>query len=224
MVTYTEFSVLPGDSEGIRKTLDGLLNAFLKDKSKKLLNERDMKIEGYAGRELLVEDGDNFLACRTFLTRTRAYEIMLYVPRQSAFKSGRASSDRSDFTDSYELISTQFFDSFKLMNGGSATPVNESSVTTDGRTKIVSGGVINGKAISLPRPIYPSLAQSRGVHGTVSVQVTIDEEGKVIEAKALSGHPLLRDAAVKAALKARFTITRLEGLAVKVAGTINYNF
>ena len=63
----------------------------------------------------------------------------------------------------------------------------------------VNGGVLNGKAISLPKPGYPEAAKSNGVGGAVSVQVLIDEQGKVITAGAVSGHPILHDAARDAA-------------------------
>jgi protein TonB len=88
----------------------------------------------------------------------------------------------------------------------------------------ISGGVLNGKAISLPKPAYPPIAKSAHAAGTVVVQVTIDETGKVISAKAISGHPLLQQAAVQAAYQARFSPTQLSGQPVKVTGQINYNF
>ena len=53
-------------------------------------------------------------------------------------------------------------------------------------------GVINGKATYLPVPAYPAPATALNLQGKVDVQVTIDETGKVISAKAASGHPLLR--------------------------------
>ncbi len=90
--------------------------------------------------------------------------------------------------------------------------------------KVVSKGVITGEAISLPRPAYPPLAKQMRVQGTVSVQVLIDETGKVISAKALSGNPALLHAAQKAALDARFKPTRLSDQPVKVSGVITYNF
>lgn len=89
---------------------------------------------------------------------------------------------------------------------------------------VVSGGVLNGKAISLPKPPYPPIAKTARASGTVTVQVMIDENGHVISASAVSGHPLLRAAAVAAARGARFTPTKLSGQPVKVSGVINYNF
>ena len=88
----------------------------------------------------------------------------------------------------------------------------------------ISGGVLNGKATSLPRPAYPAIARAARASGTVTVQVTIDETGKVASARAVSGHPLLQQAAVQAAYGARFSPTLLSGQPVKVTGVITYNF
>jgi protein TonB len=88
----------------------------------------------------------------------------------------------------------------------------------------ISGGVLNGKAISLPKPPYPPIARAARAAGTVTVQVTIDESGKVISARAVGGHPLLQQAAVQAAYGARFSPTQLSGQPVKVTGIITYNF
>ncbi len=52
----------------------------------------------------------------------------------------------------------------------------------------------------------------------------LDETGKVVAATASSGPAILRDAAVQAALKARFSPTKLSGQPVKVSGMINYKF
>jgi protein TonB len=88
----------------------------------------------------------------------------------------------------------------------------------------ISGGVLNGKAISLPKPSYPPIARQAHASGQVVVQVTIDENGNVISARAVSGHPLLQAAAVAAAHGARFSPTKLSGQPVKVTGVITYNF
>ena len=60
--------------------------------------------------------------------------------------------------------------------------------------------------------------------GSVNVQVMIDESGRVISAKAVSGNPLLRLAAENAARNSRFTPTLLSNVPVKVTGVIVYNF
>lgn len=88
----------------------------------------------------------------------------------------------------------------------------------------ISGGVLNGRAIKLPKPKYPKAARESGASGTVVIRVLIDENGKVIDAKAISGHPDLREASEEAASRAEFTPTTLAGRPVKVSGTIQYNF
>lgn len=97
---------------------------------------------------------------------------------------------------------------------------NDSRKTPDS----ISGGVLNGKALSLPKPAYPMEARAERAGGAVTVQVTIDEEGNVISANAASGHPLLHEASEQAARRAKFSPTLVEGNPVKVTGVIVYNF
>ena len=84
--------------------------------------------------------------------------------------------------------------------------------------------IINGEALSLPKPPYPPIAKRLGIQGTVNVQVLVDETGKVISAKAVAGNPALTRAAQQAALNARFSPTMIGEQAVKVSGIIIYNF
>ena len=58
-------------------------------------------------------------------------------------------------------------------------------------------------------PAYPAIAKQAHASGTVVVQVTIDENGSVISAHAVSGHPLLQAVCVGAARQARFSPTKL---------------
>ena len=89
---------------------------------------------------------------------------------------------------------------------------------------VVSKKVLNSEAITLPKPIYPSLARQIRLQGQVVVQVLIDERGKVISAQTVSGHDLLTLAAKNAAMQARFTPTMIGDQPVKVSGVIIYNF
>ena len=83
----------------------------------------------------------------------------------------------------------------------------------------LNGGVLNGMAVSLPRPIYPPMAKQIGAAGEVRVQVAVDGNGNVVSARAVSGHPLLRSAAETAARQSRM---RLD--AANTTGQIVYNF
>ncbi|MEO6723879.1 MAG: energy transducer TonB, partial [Blastocatellia bacterium] len=88
----------------------------------------------------------------------------------------------------------------------------------------VSGGVLQGNAIKKPQPAYPAVAKAAKASGPVQVQITISEEGKVIDAAAISGHPLLRDASLEAARQWEFKPTELSGVPVKVQGVLTFNF
>lgn len=87
--------------------------------------------------------------------------------------------------------------------------------------KFVPGGIVNGKATQLPKPVYPKEAKDFCADGKVEVEVLIGEDGKVISAKAISGDELLQNSAVEAAQKAKFGRTA-DGLPVK--GVVVYNF
>jgi protein TonB len=84
--------------------------------------------------------------------------------------------------------------------------------------------VLQGSATRRVEPSYPALAKAARVSGAVVVEVTVDEAGSVIQARAVSGHPLLKEAAVAAARGWRFSPTLLTGTPVKVIGTITFNF
>ena len=108
--------------------------------------------------------------------------------------------------------------------GDDAPPPPPPAPTPPPKKTVVSGGVLNGKAISKPPPAYPPIAKAARAQGTVTVQILVDESGRVVSASAVSGHPLLQQAAVAAARNARFSPTLLSGQPVKVSGVITYNF
>ena len=88
----------------------------------------------------------------------------------------------------------------------------------------VASSVISSKIITKPAPAYPVIAKQVGAQGAVTVEILIDEQGRVVSAHATSGHPLLRTAAQQSAYQARFSPTSIAGQPVKVSGIITYNF
>lgn len=107
--------------------------------------------------------------------------------------------------------------------GGDAKAV-DATPKKPGEKAPINGGMLNGKAISLPQPEYPAIAEQAHAGGLVIVQVVIDEIGNVISAHATQGHPLLQSAAVAAARQAKFAPTSLMGEPIKVSGILTYNF
>jgi TonB family protein len=88
----------------------------------------------------------------------------------------------------------------------------------------ISAGVLNDKASSLPQPAFPAIAKAAHASGAVTVEIVVDENGQVVAAHAVAGHPLLQAAAVTAARQASFKPTRLNGEPVRVAGVLIYDF
>jgi TonB family protein len=101
---------------------------------------------------------------------------------------------------------------------------NPRILTDDKLPNPIGGGVLNGKATSLPKPAYPAAARAVRAGGAVNIQVLIDTDGTVFSAEPVAGHPLLRSAAKAAACGSRFTPILLSGQPVRVAGIITYNF
>lgn len=100
----------------------------------------------------------------------------------------------------------------------------ESRKKKEDRNPGVVEDYLNGRALVLPKPPYPAAAKNDRVEGTVIVRVNINESGDVTLAWAVCGPPLLRDAAVIAASKARFSPTSFDGKPIVVTGIINYHF
>ncbi|MEO7674877.1 MAG: energy transducer TonB [Pyrinomonadaceae bacterium] len=82
-----------------------------------------------------------------------------------------------------------------------------------------NGGVLNGRAVSLPAPAYPPIAKQMRASGEVRVQIAVDERGNVISARAVSGHPLLRQSAETAARRSKIRSNGQSEL-----GELVYNF
>jgi hypothetical protein len=107
-------------------------------------------------------------------------------------------------------------------NANNANNNNQPPTSTQPNAKKgpISGGMLNAKAIYLPMPEIPA-GEATGV---VLVAVMVDEQGMVMDARAVSGPPHLQPAAVAAARLARFSPTLLMGEPVRVSGTLSYNF
>jgi TonB family protein len=88
----------------------------------------------------------------------------------------------------------------------------------------VSKGVLTGEVVTKVQPTYPSIAKQINAAGEVQVAILINENGRVIEAKAIKGHPVLRASAEDAARKWIFKPTLLDGKPVKQPGTLTFVF
>jgi protein TonB len=84
--------------------------------------------------------------------------------------------------------------------------------------------VLQGKAIFRAEPVYPVAAKHAGISGTVVMEVTIDEQGNVIDTKMRCGNDIFAAESLAAARRWRFAPTTLNGRPVKVVGSITFNF
>jgi hypothetical protein len=176
---------------------------------------------GYTGRAYKMTLGDLTGRVNAFVTKKRFYAVVtLNTKKDEALEE--------KFLSSFELPE-RVNEAPKITANTNADPnANPAAVqeapsppTPPGQKhEPIAGGMLNGKAIYLPMPELPT-GEATGV---VLVQVLIDEQGSVVDAKAVSGPQHLQSAAVNAARLARFTPTKLMGEPVRVSGTLSYNF
>jgi TonB family protein len=234
MMAYSDFPEASFQGRTPQKMLEDGRDGALNKMGGTLEKQENLTVQGKTG---IAVYGSGNSAGKTFYIRLH---FILDKPR--AYQIGYLAYDRADL-DKPDVQA--YFDSFHLNDKGTSSnttndPMTSSSVvtrddpppppppmptpTTNTAHAPVSGGVLNGKATNLPKPSYPAIAKAAKASGTVTVQVTVDESGKVISAKALGGHPLLQQAAIQAAYQAEFSPTMLSGQPVKMTGVLTYNF
>jgi hypothetical protein len=104
---------------------------------------------------------------------------------------------------------------------------NEAQNREHGNFNVVYGGILNGRAKSLEKPQIPDeikaqLCKDEIVYVRVSVWGI--RGGSPISAEVASGHPLLRQLAIDAALKSTFWHSNINGQDILVSGLIVYRF
>lgn len=197
--------------------------------SKSLMFNREIPFAGGIAKQYQVKIGTYPGVARFLGTEKAFYALMVIGADEShadvlRFLSSFALGEANTITDSSSVVVNTVLTAITPSvdpKSSSASLPPEPWPRTAGP---IIGGVLNGKAIHLSVPEYPAAARKKHEAGTVEVYIIIDELGNVIKAEALDGPPNLREAAVAAAWKSRFTPTRLMGQPVKVSGRIIYNF
>ena len=85
-------------------------------------------------------------------------------------------------------------------------------------------GITPANVIFSPAPQYPAAAAAARVHGQVTVHAVVDPDGNVIYARAVSGPPLLRDAAQQAVQRWRYRPLLDNGKPIAVTTTAIVDF
>lgn len=106
---------------------------------------------------------------------------------------------------------------------GSGNNVRVVQSTPHGPTAI-SIGVMNGRLIFNPRPIYPPIARATGTAGTVVLEAVISKTGSIENLRVVSGPRMLQQAALDAVRQWRYRPYMLDGQPVEVETTVNVLF
>lgn len=111
-----------------------------------------------------------------------------------------------------------------MMSGVAAPAAPPIAAEGPKRPVRVGGEVKPPRLISGPAPVYPPLARQSHISGIVVIEAIIDEHGNVVELKAISGHPLLIPAAMKAVSQRKYEPTVLDGSATPVDLRVEVTF
>lgn len=240
------------EMQRVNSYVDAFKNLFApkvrKDAVAKLTLVGEKTLQGNAGREYRMTIGNLSGTALVYATRKRFYSIVYLSTKKedaiqeqflSSFvlpeKTGELSASASTQNPPTPQEAQP---SRKTAGVDSAQPEQSPNANADtkqadgardahiqgGRPEAISGGVLNGKAISLPKPEYPAEARAAGVEGVVVIRVTVDEQGNVTEASAVSGPQMLQEVSLSAALQAKFSPTLRSGEPVKVTGVLVFNF
>jgi len=88
----------------------------------------------------------------------------------------------------------------------------------------VSSGVVQGLAISQPRPIYPPIAKAAHVSGAVVLHAVISKTGSIERLEVISGPEMLRSSATDAVRNWKYKPYLLNGEPTEVDTTVTVNF
>jgi periplasmic protein TonB len=88
----------------------------------------------------------------------------------------------------------------------------------------ISAGVAEGHILVPIQPVYPAIARTARIQGTVMIEAVITKQGLVDQARVVSGPALLAQAALAAVGRARYQPFKLNGNPVDVETTINIIF
>lgn len=141
-------------------------------------------------------------------------EFLYYQLRAAAYrKLGKEDLAKQD-DDAVKTLNKE-----KYGHVGAADPELKPGEVRTGDSRTIAGGVLNDKAVSLPKPAYPAAARAVKATGTVVVNVEVNTNGDVVKAEAKTGHPMLRGAAAAAARTAKF-----KPGSAPVSGSLTYEF
>jgi TonB family protein len=227
LITYSDFPRMPEDPQtALKHARDGAVE----NAKGKLLHEKKISLDGHPGLELIIETPSTIIKSAFYAVKQRLYQVVILLPPDRGLPK-----EIIKFQDS---VATKFLGSFKLMpSENKALPVSLTSpalVDTainqgyldkpPAKVLPLSERALKELAIKQVEPVYTQEAKDALASGAVQVEILISEEGRVIEAKAMSGNPLLYDAAIQAAKQWIFKPARSSGAPTQMRGTLTFLF
>ena len=211
------------------------LNLYVFDVSPKVMPEaKNIKERLFLGR-IWVDDRD------LLIVKTRGKG----VPETKNNKFPNVETYREQIDGRYWFPTYSYADEELLFDGGGSlhirmkvrytdyaearatlkvTEIGEDENGTAGNAAApVEGGVLNSKAVSLPQPKLTEEAKRQKQSGKITVRVIVDENGKVVSAKAMNGPAVLREIAEEAARQTTFKPTTQDGIVVRVTGDLIFD-
>lgn len=195
-----------------------------------ILENTETSVQGHPAR-LLKEKLKNgqIIRAKMVLVESRLYQVAVTSPTPEKMSAEEVII--------FDAASYQFLSSFKIStteqtlgevdqwieDNGGREPVYGTCLGDD-CTTMDKANTEPGRAIVFVKPEYPAAARKAGVSGTVKVQVIINEQGQIIAAQIMEGHPMLHAASIAAAKTTRFTPSKYKGQPAKVMGVLEYNF
>jgi TonB family protein len=220
-VSYFDVPHTANDPKVRADLLLGFRNFVLTELKGTLVTDSPLLLDQNEGRLLEVSIPKRGIARAIIIVADNRLYRVTGVPQKSL---------KNDSVQLANSLSDRFLRSFKLL---AIDRSSEGAVDSYLRKnpeiaqKMFAGNGIpsvEGRAVKLPPPEYPDQARMARASGTIIVKVIIDEEGNVIAAQAIGGHPALQSSAEKAARQARFTPSLEHGQPIKILGKITYNF
>jgi TonB family protein len=162
--------------------------------------------------------GEMYRLHRDYPKAEPLYQQAIRIREKSAGK------DNPELVQALQGYVTVLFAQNKTGEGGQ---VQKRIAELLGESGTIQAGILNGRAVKLVQPSYPQAARQAHASGLVQVRVVIDENGRVIQARAMNAsnlHSALVAVSEDAARRSLFTPTLVSGKPVKVNGIIIYNF
>lgn len=211
MVTYSDFPRLPDNP---RAALINARDGTLKNAQGKLRCEKEVTRDGYPGLEITIDAPSALIKSTLYAVKQRLYQVVILLPPDRNLPT--------DTTRPCDALAVKFLGSFKILP--SETRSSKPVTLPPPKVLTLSTRALQDLAIKQIHPDYPQEARDALASGLVQVQITVSEKGRVIEAKAVSGNPLLYEISVQAAKQWIFKPMKSSGKAVKIQGALTFSF